>query len=355
MTDSLEAVIIAPTATLNDAITKLDAHNKGIVLITDQDRKLIGTVTDGDIRRAILAGEQMDAPVMALPKYKTEVYQTPLTAPESASDDELLALMRTGFVRQIPLVNQANQVVRLVTIEDLTDAETLPVTAVVMAGGIGTRLRPLTEDLPKPLLPIGDRPILEWIIRNIRNAGMTDVILTTYYLKDKIHQHIGDGRKFGVSVSYIDEEKLSGTAGALSYIDRWERDHLVINGDILTQIDFRALFDYHRSNQSDITVGLRDYTLQVPYGVIDMDGIKVSGMTEKPALRFFVNAGIYMLAPSVSQYLNKGEYVEMPDLIQRLIDAGKNVVGFPIREYWLDIGQHAQYEQALRDIVKWEA
>jgi len=351
----LADLLVTPEATLNDAITKIDNNAAGIVLITDTDQKLISTVTDGDIRRALLGGETLDSPVMSLSKYKAEAYQTPLTAPPDTTDDSLLHLMQTHGVRQIPIVNADKQVLRVVTISDLTEAEMLPVTAVIMVGGFGKRLRPLTEDIPKPLLPVGNRPILEWIVRSIRNAGITDVILTTYYLSEKIHMHMGDGSRLGVSISYIDEKKRSGTAGPLGYIDTWERDHLVMNGDILTQINFRALYEYHRSNESDITVGLRDYTIQVPYGVTEMDGVKVTAMTEKPSFKFFVNAGIYMLAPSVGDFVEKDEYLDMPDLIQKMMDNGKNVVGFPIREYWLDIGQHAQYEQALRDIVQWES
>lgn len=354
MHPSLVNALIAPSAPISEAIFKIDTNQKGIVLIVDDDSKLVGTITDGDIRRALLAGESFDSPVSVLFAYKSESYQQPVTATESAGPEQLLILMRERYVRQVPIVNAHNQVLRLVTIEELSADEELPVTAVIMAGGFGSRLRPLTDNTPKPLLPLGDRPILEWIILSIRNAGMREIIITTHYLGEQIHAHCGDGSKFGVNISYIDEDKLSGTAGALSLLSRWERDHLVINGDILTQVDFRALYDYHRAHNGDMTVGLRNYKFQVPYGVAEIDGVRITAITEKPSLDFFVNAGIYILSPIVREFISKGEYLDMPDLIKRLMIAEKRVIGFPIREYWLDIGQHAQYEQAMRDIIKWE-
>lgn len=354
MHPSLVNALIAPSAPISEAIFKLDTNRKGIVLIVDDDSKLVGTITDGDIRRALLAGESFDSPVSVLFAYKSENYQQPVTATESAGSEQLLILMRERYVRQIPIVNAHNQVLRLVTIEELSADEELPVTAVIMAGGFGSRLRPLTDNTPKPLLPLGDRPILEWIILSIRNAGMREIIITTHYLGEQIHAHCGDGSKFGVNISYIDEDKLSGTAGPLGLLSRWERDYLVINGDILTQVDFRALYDYHRAHSGDMTVGLRNYKFQVPYGVAEIDGVRITAITEKPSLDFFVNAGIYILSPIVREFISKGEYLDMPDLIKRLMMAEKRVIGFPIREYWLDIGQHAQYEQAMRDIIKWE-
>jgi len=226
---------------------------------------------------------------------------------------------------------------------------------VIMAGGFGQRLRPLTEKLPKPMLPVGEKPVMELIIDQLRNAGIQKVNVTTHFKPDKIRDYFGDGRAFGVDLTYVSEESPLGTAGALSLIGEKNEPLLVINGDILTQVDFRTMLAFHREHGAEITVGVRQYDLQVPYGVIESDGTTVTGLHEKPMLNFFVNAGIYFLEPSVHELIPQGEHFDMTELINALLAKGRPVASFPIVEYWLDIGQHADYAKAQEDIQIWDA
>ena len=219
-----------------------------------------------------------------------------------------------------------------------------------MAGGSGTRLRPLTEDLPKPMLPVGDRPLMEVIIDQLRQSGIGRVNITTHYLPEKITDYFGNGENFGVELNYVSEDRPLGTAGSLGLID-WPRETLlVINGDILTKVNFRAMLDYHQEHRADITVGVRKYDIQVPYGVVECEDQRVCRLREKPNLSFFVNAGIYMLEPSVNEHIPNGQHYDMTDLIERLIHKGRSVVSFPIVEYWLDIGEPSDYERAQKDM-----
>jgi dTDP-glucose pyrophosphorylase/CBS domain-containing protein len=353
LTIELDRVCLSPEATIREIIACIDRNQTGIALVVDGERRLVSTVTDGDIRRAILAGHNLDAPVTDWEVYKGASYQQPVTAPIGTDRTALLRLMQEQYVRQLPILDEQGCVVDLALLRDLEEADTLPVTAVIMAGGFGTRLRPLTEDAPKPMLPIANRPILEWIIQGLRQAGIRKVIVTTYYKAEVIHNHLEDGRRFDVEIEYIHEDKLSGTAGALGLVQDWSQCLLVINGDILTRVDFRSMYDYHQEHGADLSMALRQYHFQIPYGVVEMDNDRVVAIKEKPTETFFVNAGIYILSPTVQGYISKGEFLDMPELIQRLMADHRTVVGFPVHEYWLDIGQLEQYEQAQTDAQSW--
>jgi dTDP-glucose pyrophosphorylase/CBS domain-containing protein len=353
LTVDLDRVCVSPEATIREIIACIDYNRTGIALVVDGNRRLLSTVTDGDIRRAILAGHHLDAPVTDWQQYKSPLYQQPITAPSGTDRTALLKLMQEQYVRQLPLLDEQGRVVDLALRRDLEEADTLPVTAVIMAGGFGTRLRPLTEDAPKPMLPIANRPILDWIVQGLRQAGIRKVIVTTYYKAEIIQNHLEDGRRFDVEIEYIHEHKLSGTAGALGLVQDWSQCLLVINGDILTRVDFRSMFDYHQEHQADLSMALRQYHFQIPYGVVEMDEHRVAAIKEKPTHTFFVNAGIYILSPSVQSYITKGEFLDMPELIKRLMADHRSVIGFPMHEYWLDIGQLEQYEQAQSDAQSW--
>jgi NDP-sugar pyrophosphorylase family protein len=223
--------------------------------------------------------------------------------------------------------------------------------AVVMAGGLGTRLRPLTEHLPKPLLPVGDRPLIEHILGQLHAGGVRHVSVTTHYKPDAIKEHLGDGRRFGVDIDYVTEDAPLGTAGALGMMPPWGSTLLVVNGDILTRMNYRAMLDFHREHRAVLTVGVRQYEMQVPYGVIEADGVDVRAISEKPVLRFFVNAGVYLLEPELHPRLSTGTRTDMTEVIEDLVEAGDRVVSFPISEYWVDIGQLQDYEQAKADVA----
>jgi dTDP-glucose pyrophosphorylase len=336
------------------AITRIDEGRCAIALVLDDDGHLMGTITDGDIRRALLAGQDMEAPVAAFLAAKSASAPTaPVTAPLAADRDTLLALMTSQFVRQIPLVDAEGRVVDLTVLEDVLPAASAPaMRAVIMAGGRGSRLRPLTEDLPKPMLPIGGRPLMEHIIRQLQQSGIRHVKVTTHYKPERIREHFGDGSEFGVVLQYVNEEQPLGTGGALGLMDAPAETQLVVNGDILTEMDFRAMLEFHQDHRAEMTVAVRQYALQVPYGVVECDATRITGLKEKPQVVFLVNAGVYLLEPSVHELIPSGKSFNMTDLIRWLLDAGRLVISFPIREYWMDVGQHQDYTQAQADVER---
>lgn len=341
---------IGPMQSVRDAITAIDRNEKGIVLITDTDRHLLGTVTDGDVRRAILAGQDLDEPIENLLKRKAAyVPLAPVTARVGTDSAALLRLMQDRVLRHVPLIDAHDRVVEVVTLEELIPSGAAPVQAVIMAGGLGTRLAPLTADTPKPMLPVGGRPVMELIVERLQQAGIRRMHVTTHYRPEKIVEHFGDGRAFDVEIEYLNEERPLGTGGALGLLPVPREPVLVVNGDILTDVNYRAMVAFHKEHGADLTVAVRRYDFQVPYGVIECSGLYVQALTEKPQLNFLVNAGIYLLEPAVFAFIPTGQAFDMTDLIQRLLANDRLVVSFPIREYWLDIGEHADYIRADAD------
>jgi dTDP-glucose pyrophosphorylase/CBS domain-containing protein len=347
----LQSLFISPHHSIRSAMECVDRGGCGIALVVDEEMRLLGTITDGDVRRAVLSGTDLASPVSVILAGKISTqYPKPVTASPETDRKALVALMHEHVLRQIPLVDNEGRVVDLVMMDDLIPTRDLPLQAVIMAGGLGTRLRPLTEDLPKPMLPVGGRPLMELVIEQLRQAGIRRVNVTTHYKPEKISNHFGDGSAYGVELNYVNEDKPLGTGGALGLIDVPTEPMLVINGDILTQVDFRAMLAYHRENHADMTVAVRQYDIKVPYGVIECAGAQVCAVKEKPQMHFLVNAGIYLLEPKVYEFIPNGEHFNMTDLIQRLVDSNHAVVSFPIIEYWLDIGQLADYEKAQDDV-----
>jgi dTDP-glucose pyrophosphorylase/CBS domain-containing protein len=347
----LKRFLVEPDSSIREVMSCIDQNAKGIALVVDEARRLTGTITDGDIRRAILDGIDLGSPAQQLLDRRSSTpYPEPITAPDGTPDAGLVQLMNLHAIRQVPLLDDEGRVVDLALLGDLVKEYESPLTAVVMAGGYGTRLRPLTERVPKPMLPIGDRPLMELIIEQLRQSGIRQVKVTTNYLADRIKEHFSDGQDFGVDIDYVDEDRPLGTAGALGLMEAPEEPLLVINGDILTRVDFRAMLAYHREHEADLTVGVRQYDLEVPYGVVECDGATVRRLSEKPRYSFLVNAGIYLLDPAVHGYIPSDRRFDMTDLIERLLEEGRTVVSFPIVEYWLDIGEPIDYEQAQADV-----
>jgi dTDP-glucose pyrophosphorylase/CBS domain-containing protein len=347
----LSAFLVGPDFTIRQIMECIDKNAKGIALVTTHDGRLIGTLTDGDLRRALLGGLELDTLVGALIYGRgSDGLRSPVTALANTPQVELLAQMNKHSVRHIPLVDETGKVVDLVFLADLVKDYELPLRAVVMAGGFGTRLRPLTDDIPKPMLAVGDKPLLEHIIEQLRQSGIRRVNLTTHYKADMISGHFGDGADFGVEIRYLTEHQPLGTAGALSMVPESDEPLLVMNGDILTRIDFRSMLDFHREQKADMTVAVRCHEFKIPYGVVETDGVTIRTIREKPIIRKFVNAGIYLLNPQVCRYIPHGGRYDMPELIERLLRDGRMVVGFAVREYWLDIGQLDDYRQANVDV-----
>ena len=349
----LKQFLVAPSDSIRDVMACVDRNAKGIALVVRPGRQLIATVTDGDIRRAILAGLDLDLPVRGLlEKRTTSPYPKTITARMGTSEGELIRLMNERSLRHIPLLDRQGRAVDIALLSDLVKQYELPVTAVVMAGGYGTRLRPLTKKLPKPMLPVGREPVLEFIVKRLRRAGIRRINISTHYKAEKITKHFGNGNAFDVDLRYINENRPLGTAGALSLIELPKKPILVINGDVLTNVNLHAMLDFHREHKAEMTVAVQKYDVQVSYGVVETEDFFVRRLTEKPKFTYFLNAGIYLLEPSVIRLVPKGQRFDMTDLIQKLLDAGRSVASFPIREYWLDIGNHGDYKQALGDRKK---
>ena len=348
----LESLHIGLEAPLRDLVRCIDRSGRmSIALLTDEEGKLINVITDGDVRRGLLAGLTLGAAARELLPIKLGVPNSvAVTAPIGTTPMALMALMQERHVRQIPLLDELGRVADLVTLAELLPESPQALTAVIMAGGFGTRLRPMTDHTPKPMLPVGGRPVMEWIVDQLRAAGIHQVKVSTHYKPEKIMDHFGDGHAFGVEMEYVNEDRPLGTGGVLGLMDQPDDPFLVINGDVLTQIDFQKMLDFHQEHQAEMTVAVNLHQLEIPFGVVECSGPNIQALREKPCLPVLINAGIYLLQPSVHQLIpQKGERFNMTDLVQWLLDAGRTVVGFPIREYWTDIGQHASYNQAQKD------
>ena len=355
----IEDLFVRPEGSLRDIMWCIDRSAKGVALVVD-DRRLLDVITDGDVRRAILAGAGPDSPVEHVVAQKRRIAgqegltrPDPFTAPAGTPRADLLRYMHQYGLRHIPLLDGAGRVVDVVFLADFVRPRELSMKAVVMAGGLGVRLRPLTDALPKPMLPVRGQPLLERIVNQLREAGIRRVSLATHYKKEAIARHFGRGDDFGVSITYLEETEPRGTAGALALLGPWTEPLLVINGDILTRVDFGAMLEFHRERTAAMTVGVSRYNLEVPYGVVDTDGDRVVRVTEKPVVGYFVSAGIYLLGPEVHRYVPREGRCEMPDLINRLAADAQSIVSFPIFEYWLDIGRIEDYEQSQRDAGQW--
>lgn len=345
MAERLDMVLASPDLPVTEALERLQRAGTGVLLLVGEDRKLFGVLTDGDVRRQILKQGSLDGPCGQI------ATQSPVLARSSMTPLEVLQLMDTGrefLVNQLPVIDDDGTVVGLWLRSDFTPK--VQPAAVIMAGGYGTRLRPHTETTPKPMLPMGGRPLLERTVERLRAAGIQSVRMTTHYLGDRITSHFGDGSAFGVDISYLCEESPLGTAGGLASLRQSQQPLLVINGDVLTKVDFQAMLAFHREQCAELTVGVRTYELQVPYGVLDCAGERVTAFREKPVHQCLVNAGIYLIEPSALGLIPEGKRFDMSDLVQGLLREKRAVVSFPIIEYWIDVGRVGDYERAQADV-----
>ncbi|WP_456452325.1 nucleotidyltransferase family protein [Hydrogenimonas sp.] len=341
---SIEKLSLRPDATIREALRIIDTGASRIALVTDEDGKLLGTITDGDIRRAILRGKSLDDHI-------EEVYfKDPVVVSADTSKEAIVNLCTAKKLYQIPVVDDEGRVIRVAMLDEILKPERYPNKVVLMVGGLGTRLRPLTETTPKPLLHVGGKPILQTIVERFASYGFTDIVMCVNYKAEMIRDHFGDGSRFGVTIEYITESKRMGTAGALSLLpERPEEPFFVMNGDLLTSVNFENMLQYHIQNEAKASMCVREYDLQVPYGVVHIEKGMIRAIEEKPVHRFFVSAGIYMLDPSCLDLIPKGEYYDMPSLFEELIARDEKAVSFPLREYWLDIGRMEEYERANRE------
>ncbi len=334
-------ILLTPNASIKEAMQTIDKGAVKIALVTNAEKKLLGTISDGDIRRAILNGADLNENI-------EKVYnQNPIKAYIDTPRSELKQIAKRHHILRIPIVDDTEKIISIDLIEDQSLACTKPNKVVLMVGGLGTRLRPLTDETPKPMLPVGGKPILETIIERFASYGFVNIVMCIGYKSHVIQDYFGDGGDFGVSIEYILEEKRMGTAGALSLLkERPTEPFFVMNGDLLTNVNFENLYDYHMANHAKGTMCVREYDFQVPFGVVNLDGHHITHIEEKPVHKFFVSAGIYMLDPSCIDMIPKDEFYDMPTLFEKLIEQGDTAVSFPIREYWIDIGRIEEYEKA---------
>lgn len=347
----ITALCISPTHTIRVAIEQIDDGGCGIALVVDAEQHLIGTVTDGDVRRAILAAVDLDTPVSSLLPYKVGTqYPQPVTAQIGAGREYILALMHQYVLRQIPILNDDGKLVDIAILDDLLPSDANSFQAVVLAGGEQTRLHPLAADLPLPMLPIGNRPLMEYTINQLRQAGIQDVNIATHYKADAVADYFGDGSAFGVHINYLHESELSGKTTDLIFSKNKDIPLLVINGDVLTRVDFRAMLAYHQEQQADMTVAVRLHDFSIPYDVIETKDEQVSGVVNNPSFQRFINAGAYLLSPAVLELIHPEQSFDMMDLISQLVQDGNRVISFPVREYWRKIQGYADYQQAILDV-----
>ena len=338
---NFKKILLSPTTTIRQALEIIDSGSMKIALVASENQKLLGTLTDGDIRRAILSGRGLDD--LIEPIY----CRMPTTCGINDSKEKILQLAVAHKLYQIPVVDVEGRIVGIAEVDELLKPGQHKNKVILMAGGLGTRLSPLTDTTPKPMLHVGNKPILETIIENFSKYGYTDIILSVSYKSHVIEEYFGDGNQFGVEISYVHESKRMGTAGALSLMrENLTEPFFVMNADLLTNVNFQYMQDYHLSHDAVATMAVREYDFQVPYGVVNVQDGKISSIEEKPTHKFFVSAGIYMLSPEILVSIPDDEFFDMPTLFQKLIAEKRNAVSFPIREYWLDIGKMSDYERA---------
>lgn len=332
---------VGPNQSIRDALAVIDEGGIQIALVIDANARLQGVVTDGDIRRGILQGLDLDAPVTAV------MNEDPVTARRQEDRQQLIDTMQSRRIHQIPLVDDEGYVVGIVALDDLLRPSARPNPVILMAGGLGTRLRPLTNECPKPLLEVGDKPILETIIEGFRSHGFYRFYLSVNYKADMIEDYFGDGSTWGADITYVHEDKRLGTAGPLSLLpERPDETLIVMNGDLLTTLNFAHLLDFHHEQDSAATMCVREYEVQVPYGVVETEDQQMVGLDEKPMHRHFVNAGIYVLEPHALDCVPVNAFFDMPDLFEALIERGETASVFPVREYWQDVGQKDDFHRA---------
>lgn len=314
-------------------------------LVVDETGRLLGIITDGDIRRAILEGRSFEDKVDVL------MNRNPVVASSLTSRHERAKIMQTGQLISLPIVDESGIVVGLDLLANILTGEKKDNPIFLMAGGFGTRLKPLTDSCPKPLLQVGGKPILEIIIEKFAELGFSNIFISVHYLKQQIHEYFGDGHKWNVQIRYLVEERPLGTAGALSLLPEMGRElpMIVMNGDLVTKVNFESLLDFHLETRSLATVAVREYDFQVPYGVLNHVKGKVNEIVEKPVHQFFVNAGIYVLDPVVYRSVPKGTYLDMPNLLNKFIMEQQKISMFPLHEYWRDIGQLNDFEGVQKD------
>lgn len=339
--------LITPDTSIIKAIKIIDQAALQIALVINEKQQLLGTVTDGDIRRAILKRLNLDAPVSKIMNTK------PRFVGREQAREKAVSLMKNSKIRQIPVVDDNQRLVGLEIADELINPPLRENRVIIMAGGLGRRLKPLTESCPKPLLKIGDKPLLETILESFIEQGFRYFYISVNYKAEMIIDYLGDGSRWGVEIKYLHENKSLGTAGAMGLLPiKPSEPLLVMNGDILTRINFGQVLDFHKKNLTEATICVKEQQSQIPYGVVTIDKNRLKTIDEKPVQHFFINAGLYVLNPEVLDYVPHDLHFDIPDLFKVLLNNGKEITVFPIREYWIDIGHYDDFEKANNEFAE---
>lgn len=338
---SWRKAVVGAQAAVSDAIAAIENGSIQIALVLGDQDRLLGVVTDGDVRRGLLRGIPLSSPA-------TEIMnRAPVSASPDLPRDDRLLLMRQKSIKQLPLLDSEGHLVAVETLDELLEPRHYANPVLIMAGGLGERLGPLTRETPKPMLSVGGRPLLETIVRNIVQQGFSNIFISVNYKAEIIQSHFADGSAFGATIHYLQETERLGTAGALGLFPLSpELPTIVTNGDILTTINYGALLDFHNGTPATATMAVREHKVHVPYGVVSTSEGFLQTIREKPTESWFVSAGIYVIGPSVFDLVKRGAKVDMPEVLERVIANKGQVAVYPIREYWLDIGRMEDFEQA---------
>ncbi len=345
MSEKWKKNVVTSSTKIREVLTILNETGLQIILVSDDGATLNGVVTDGDIRRGLLNDVELSDSVHKI------MNSSPITAEIGTSNKELVDMMEKSSVLSIPLIYN-KKLVGLETLHRVLNIPQKPNPVFIMAGGLGTRLRPLTDRCPKPMLKVGDKPILEILISQFLRAGFKNIYISTHYMPEQITDYFGDGSAWGANIRYVHEVTPLGTGGALGLLpdDIPALPLIMINGDVLTTVDFERLLAFHNKYQPAASMCVREYDYQIPYGVISGDGHRIIEMQEKPIQRYFVNAGIYVVSPDVFMNVPSHQRIDMPTLLEQQIANQDDVLMFPIHEYWLDIGRMDDFNKAQLDI-----
>ena len=346
--ENISEICLNYKETLLSALKNLEKYNTQIVLVIDDQGKLLGTISDGDIRRNLIIGSSLETKVSGIMNKQF------VSVDKDFRKDQILEIMKKKDINQIPVIDKDGKVIDIILLGELiktTKKHNNPV--LIMAGGIGSRLMPFTENCPKPMLKVGEKPILEILLEQLIENGFSNFYISVNYLKEQIIEHFNDGTKWNVDIKYLKEKKRLGTAGSLSLLPKdFKEPFIVMNGDILTKFNLYQLLDFHKKNDSFATICAREYEFKIPFGVIESNGIEFNKIIEKPNYKSYVNAGVYTFEPEVLNLIKSNESIDMPALIERIKNLKKKINVCPIHEFWIDIGRHETLNKAHQTWIK---
>lgn len=340
----VDQIIVREESTFRDTIALINNSHSGIAIVVDNEKRLAGIVTDGDVRRAVLEGVLLEDPVSKI------MVKRPITVSMDCTKGEIFRSFADKKISHLPVVDTENHVLGIYYESNFRKDGLLNIPVVIMAGGLGKRLRPLTDKIPKPMLKIGDKPILQLLIEKFRDIGVSEFFITINYLADVIENYFADSRKVRANITFVRECKPLGTAGSLRLLPQnINTEFLLTNADIMTNFDFKDMHDFHVKRRADLTVAVKRHDLQVPYGAVTIANERLMGLFEKPVLSLYVNAGIYIVNPELISEVPEDAYFDMTDLIDKLLKTGKKVFSYTIDGTWIDIGRPHDYEQAQKE------